>query len=546
MGSIHTKYQCVALTLVGAAAIALNGCGSSQSGGGFSQPVKSLTSISISPPNPTVPLGDKQQFAATGFYSDGSKQDLTQTVSWNSSQSGVAAIAASGLASSQQIGQTTIHASSGSVTGSTTLLVSQAALVSLRVSPTNPALPKGETQQLTATGTFSDGSTQDMSSSVAWTSSPVGRVSISNGGLATAQETGIASLVATSGSIIGQDTMTVLQATLTSLGITPLNPSIPKGETQQLVAIGTYSDGTSQNLTNSVTWMAALPAVASVTKAGLLTAQTQGATTITATAGSFSAVDAIVVAAPVVMSIAVSPANVSTPLGFQQPQFTAMGTLSDGSQLDLTDTATWATDSPQVASIDSSGLATTVGVGTASVSATSGSVVSSTSLTVTPSITFDMDYFNNANTTGYPDATVSLSNTNIAGSDICAMIYVFDQNEAMTECCGCSASVDDLRTLSVNTDLTANPLTARLSTRGTFKIVPADILSNPTCNPSTLKAGGELDAWTLHLQSPTAITESTFRSLILTSAEQSFLQDMCAAIQELGTGQGICSCGTGD
>lgn len=505
-----------------------------------------LMSITLSPLNPTVPKGETQQLAATGIFSDGSTQNLTNSVSWISSPPGIVAINSGGVATAQATGTATLIASAGTVSGQDLLTVSQAALLSLAVSPANPTVPKGETQQLTATGTLSDGSTQDMTSAVAWTSSPPGLVSLTSGGLATAQATGTANLVATSGSITGQDTLTVSQAVLMSLAITPLNPSIPKGETQQLTAIGTYSDGTTQDLTNSVAWIAALPAVASVTNTGFLTAQTQGATTITASASSVSAMDGVVVAAPVVMSIAVSPTNVSTPLGFQQPQFTAMATFSDGSQQDLTSTATWATDSPQVATIDSSGLATTVGVGTANVSAASGSVTGSTSLNVTPSILFHTDYFSYANATGYPDATVSLSNTNLDGNNICAMIYVFDQNEAMTECCGCSASIDDLRTLSVNNDLTANPLTGRLSTRGTFKIVPADSLSNPTCNPSTITAGGELDAWTLHLQSPTAMSESTFPSMVFTSAEQSFLQDTCAAIQELGTGQGICTCGTGD
>lgn len=505
-----------------------------------------LVSIAVSPPNPTVPKGETQQLTATGIFSDGSTQNLTNSVTWTASPPGLVSISSTGLVAAQATGTATLAATSAAITGQDTLTVSQAALMSLTISPSNPTVPKGETQQLTATGTFSDGSTQNMTSAVAWTSSAPGLVSISNGGLATAQATGTATLLATSGSINGQDRLTVSQAALMSLGITPLNPSIPKGETQQLTALGSYSDGTTQNLTNSVTWNAAVPGVASITNTGFLTAQAQGATTITASTGSVSAIDAVVVAAPAVMSIVVSPTNVSTPLRFQQPQFTAMGTFSDGSQQDLTSTANWATDSPQVATIDSSGLATTVSVGTTSVSATSGSVSGSGSLTVTPSILFDVDYFNNANTTGYPDGTISLSNTNLDGNNICAMIYVFDQNEAMAECCGCSASIDDLRTLSVNSDLTANPLTGRLSTRGTIKIVPADLISNPTCNPSTITAGGGLGAWTLHLHSPTAVSDSTFRSVVFTSAEQNFLQDTCAAIQELGTGQGICTCGTGE
>lgn len=505
-----------------------------------------LMSISVSPPNPIVPKGQTQQLGATGTFSDGTTQDLTNSVAWTSSPPAVVSVTATGLATAQTIGTATLVATSGAITGQDTLTVSQAALLSLAVSPTNPVVPKGETQQLTATGTFSDGSIQNLTGSVAWTSLPPGLVSISGTGMASAQATGTANVVATSGLITGQDTLTVSAAALMSLSVTPPNPTIPKGETQQLFATGAFSDGSTQDLTNAVTWTATAPNVAAVSNTGLLSAQSQGVASVIASSGALTAADGIIVTAPVVTSIAISPTNVSTPLGFQQPQFTATGTFSDGSQQVLTDNITWASDSPQVATVDSSGLATTTGVGTASISATSASVVGSTTLNVTPSIMYNMDYFTNANTTGFPDGTIALTNTNAGGNDICAMIYVFDQNEAMTECCGCPASVDDLRTLSLNTDLTSNPLTGRFSTRGVIKIVPADILSNPSCNPGTITAGGELDAWSVHLQTTMNLTEKTFRPLLFTSAEQSFLQDTCAAIQELGTGQGICTCGTGE
>ena len=44
-----------------------------------------LTSIAVTPANPTVTVGGTQQFTATGKYSDGSTQNLTSQVTWASS-----------------------------------------------------------------------------------------------------------------------------------------------------------------------------------------------------------------------------------------------------------------------------------------------------------------------------------------------------------------------------------------------------------------------------------------------------------------------------
>jgi hypothetical protein len=83
-----------------------------------------LASIAITPMNPSVYSGTTQQFVATGSYSDGSTQDITHAVAWISSNTAVATIGAStGLVSTLAPATTTISATQGSVTGTTTLTV---------------------------------------------------------------------------------------------------------------------------------------------------------------------------------------------------------------------------------------------------------------------------------------------------------------------------------------------------------------------------------------------------------------------------------------
>ncbi len=70
--------------------------------------------------------------------------------------------------------------------------------------------------------------------------------------------------------------------TLTAITLTPANPSISVGATQQFTATGTYSDGTTQNLTSQVTWTSATPVVATINATGSATGVSAGTSTISA------------------------------------------------------------------------------------------------------------------------------------------------------------------------------------------------------------------------------------------------------------------------
>jgi len=70
---------------------------------------------------------------------------------------------------------------------------------------------------------------------------------------------------------------------LISITVTPANPSIASGQTQQFTATGYFRNGTTQNLTSSVLWTSSAPGVATMNAAGLGTSIAAGSTTITAT-----------------------------------------------------------------------------------------------------------------------------------------------------------------------------------------------------------------------------------------------------------------------
>lgn len=100
-------------------------------------PAPTLQSIAVAPLNPSIATGATQQFTAIGTYSDGSTQNLTQ-VTWTSSSTAVATINSSGLASGANVGSTAIKATSGSVSNTTGMSVTAAAL-----SISTSSLPSG-------------------------------------------------------------------------------------------------------------------------------------------------------------------------------------------------------------------------------------------------------------------------------------------------------------------------------------------------------------------------------------------------------------------
>jgi len=343
-----------------------------------------LKSLAVTPANPTITKGATQQFTATGTFSDNSTQNLTNSVTWTSATPAAATISAAGVATGVAAGSSTIQAASGSITGSTTLTVTGPTLTSIAVTPMNPDVAKGLTDQFTATGTFSDGSTQNITSTVAWSSSAAGVATISTGGLAKGVGTGTSTIQAKSGSVTGSTTLTISAATLSSIAVTPANLSITKGATQQFTATGIFSDLSMQNITSTVTWSSSKASVATISAAGLATAVATGSTTIQATSGSVSGSTGLNVTAATLQSIAVTPANPSITQGTNQ-QFTATGTYSDTSTQIITSSVTWSSSKTTVATISAAGLASGVAAGSSTIQAVSGSISGSTTLTVTAS-----------------------------------------------------------------------------------------------------------------------------------------------------------------
>ena len=162
---------------------------------------------------------------------------------------------------------------------------------------------------------------------------------------------------------------------------------------------------------------------------------------------------------------------------------------------------------------------------------------------------YKVNYFSN-NAAPAPDATVRIDNPGLTYGNLCAMIYVFDADQQLSECCGCVETHNGLRTLSVRANLTSNPLTGVVSRNGVIKIVSAAVNNSP-CDPtSNVSPKANLRAWVTHVQNAVGtaypITETESSDSTLGATELANLQAQSAFVNILGSGHGICSCGTGD
>jgi len=301
--------------------------------------------------------------------------------------------------------------------GSTLIGCANNGLDSVQVTPATQALVVGQTAQFTATGTFGNAknsSTQNITTSVTWTSSVPSVATISAAGIATAVGAGTTTITASAtgfnGHVSSTATLTVTGSSggtgggsIVSLSIIPASQAVASPtKTAQFLAIGTTSSGATVNLTNQVAWSSSSPQIATIgATTGLATAVGQGTATITAL---YSTTGGTVVTGTATFTVSggatqqftalsIIPGTQALSASGQTGQFIALGTSgSTGLQQDVTKSSqiVWSSSSPSIVAVSPTGLATGVSAGNSTITAvltnSDGSVVS-TNATVAVSIT---------------------------------------------------------------------------------------------------------------------------------------------------------------
>jgi len=221
-----------------------------------------LTSIEVSPADQSLARGTLGQVQATGSFSDGSSRPLTTQVTWSSSAPGFVAVSngdgLQGQLSALSEGTATITASLGGIEGTASVTTTAAVLQQIQVSPPNQSLAKGTGGQVQATGIYSDGSSQPLTTQVTWNSSAPAQVAVSNAdgtqGQLSALSEGTATITASLGGIEGTASVTTTAATPTVIWITPQQGTVLVGDQLPLKATARLTDNSVVDITTLAIW----------------------------------------------------------------------------------------------------------------------------------------------------------------------------------------------------------------------------------------------------------------------------------------------------
>lgn len=367
----------LALTLAAVAA----GCGDN-----FAVTVPAPTGIQVNPAAATLEIADTLDVTARydGDAADGSPFEPDDVV-WSSSDATKVAVQGGGghaTLTAVAAGHADITARGEGFTATIAVDVTPAHLIAIAL-PVQPRLAAGTTKPLVVTGSYSDGTTADVTAQATIT---VGSPAIASyaAGVLTGLEKGDSTLRAELDGHHSSTLVTVTDALLVSIAVTGPAASVPLGVRPQLVATGTYTDASTQNLSAQVTWTSSDTTIATIAATGIATpVAVGGPTTITAAKGAISGTTTLSVNAATPTTLAIAPHDPTVALG-AKPGFTATATFSDSTTFDVSAQTTWASDTPATATIDAAGRATTVAAGTATITGTFLTVSGTSLLTVTP------------------------------------------------------------------------------------------------------------------------------------------------------------------
>ncbi|WP_268749184.1 Ig-like domain-containing protein, partial [Aeromonas caviae] len=293
----------------------------------------SISGLQITPAVSSLPVGLSEQLKGEVILSDGQVLDVTtdDAVNWRSSDPAVATISSSGTDKGRvtgvSAGTVTITASGEangqSFSATAEVTITHAVVAQLQITPAVSSLPVGLSEQLTGEVILSDGQVLDVTADdlVSWRSSDPAVATISSSGTDKGRVTGVSPgtvTITASGEANGQHfsataEVTITDAVVTRVQITPAVSSLPVGLSEQLTGEALLSDGQVLDVTadDVVSWRSSDPAVATVSSSGAdkgrVTGVSAGTVTITASGKangqSFSATAEVTITHTVVTQV---------------------------------------------------------------------------------------------------------------------------------------------------------------------------------------------------------------------------------------------------
>ncbi|MDE2846906.1 MAG: Ig-like domain-containing protein [Gemmatimonadota bacterium] len=301
-------------------------------------------------------------------------------ITWSSSHTAVASVSNDGVVVARSAGTTQITAAAGGLRTSITVTVVRTPS-RIVVTPVSARLTEqGETLKFVAVVLDADGA-EITDAPLSWRSEHPMVASVDDQGVVTAHMEGETRITVSSGDLSASVTVTVAIETPTNrIVVSPESVNLKSiGETAQLSA--RVLDPRDQEIPNpDLTWASEDEAVATVDAQGVVTAQMNGQTRVTATWEELSA-SAMVTVSQAADRILITPGVVRLTSIGEMVELTA--SVRDANDVEITGAQpTWASEDPAVASVNDQGVVTAQMSGTTRVTATFGMVASSVSVSV--------------------------------------------------------------------------------------------------------------------------------------------------------------------
>ena len=372
--------------LLAFALVLVTACGDAGTGPMPPPRVQVATSVAITPASVTMTaIDDTTRFSAQVRDQDG--QPITgAAVSWFADDFFVVVMRPGGLAKAIGNGTATVTARAGDALGTAMVTVEQR-VAAIEVSPDSSVLVVGETLSLEASAVDANGhGVHD--AQVVWEASDTAVARVEESGLVTAAGMGRTRVAAASDGVMGEAAVAVLPTPATITIAPQAIDFVSLGDTLTLSATAFDAQGNKiEGLT--VAWSSADTTVATVDTLGYVVSVGNGTVDISAARASVSAI-ATAHVAQVAASLEVLPAVDTVAVG-DSLALTALAADANGHPI-LAPAAppfAWSSTAPEVVAVDAGGLAAALAPGIASVSARTGDLEATASLTVEPAAVFD-------------------------------------------------------------------------------------------------------------------------------------------------------------
>lgn len=334
-----------------------------------------VTTVEITPSTASIQVQQTQQFTAVA--KDGSGNVIPgRTATWSSSNSAVVAVSGTGAALGTSVGNATITGTIDGISATVPVSVTPRIVTSISIAPTDSfTLATGQHRQLVAKAYDASGN-EIVGTAFTYSSSNTGFAIVANTG-DLVQPPGVVTGVAPGRAVItvtaaGKSATVVVNVTLvqaSNINILPQAACVPIGQTVQLV--GQVLDAAGGILTGRpIQWALQNPLLGSLSSTGLFKALETGTYIVTATVDGVVRTAQVTVCAATASSVSVTPSSVSLrPAGTQQLTVVVLDAI--GNAIPAAP-VTYSSSAVGVATVNNSGLVTAIGVGTATITVTSG------------------------------------------------------------------------------------------------------------------------------------------------------------------------------